>query len=162
VRDRSTAAEYRVQDAWLIAVTTLFWVTAVLVLYEPFAARPLELLDFSEFLPFLREEGSFGTRLSRFLEYYAQRGRVNIGSYALFIVNYSLWGDNPVGWQLSRVIQFRDRERCSFWCFGASAPVPSQHAPPACSQCARRAPPTHGFELQHQSRLDWRCPSACR
>jgi hypothetical protein len=104
----STAARHTPDTTPIGALlfVAVFWFAVAVVIYEPFSYRPLELLDFSEFLPILREEVTVWSKLSRFIEYYACRGRINVGSYALFILNYSLFSDNPIGWQIMRLLQF--------------------------------------------------------
>jgi len=75
---------------------------AALLVYRPWVAAPFSILDFSEFLPILREGGSFGERLGGLVRYFAGHGRSAWLTYAWIALNWSLFGDWSTGWDLMR------------------------------------------------------------
>jgi hypothetical protein len=74
-------------------------------IYQPWVNTPFEIVDFSEFLPFLRQSETFSQRLADFLHYYSGQGRLNLLSYALLIWKWSLFGWNEAGWQIARSLE---------------------------------------------------------
>jgi hypothetical protein len=87
-------------------VIVLVWCVSALVIYQPFASYPFDILDFPEFLPFLRQADGIGARMSAITEYFASRGRSSIATYALLVLNYQFWGENPLGWHITRSFEF--------------------------------------------------------
>lgn len=85
------------------ALAVLFVVT--LLLHQPWAAAPFSPTDFSEFLPILMRNDSFGSRLTAFVQQYGAEGRFNLLQYASLAFKWSVLGDSPVRWQLLRAVQ---------------------------------------------------------
>jgi hypothetical protein len=75
------------------------------LVYQPWINTPFEIVDFSEFLPFLRGSDTFAQRFSGFARYYASQGRLNLLSYVFLIWKWSLMGWNEAGWQTARFIE---------------------------------------------------------
>ncbi|HEU4454877.1 MAG TPA: hypothetical protein VFR81_17575 [Longimicrobium sp.] len=71
---------------------------AAVLVYRPWLTAPFSILDFSEFLPILREGGSFGERLAGLVRYFAGHGRSAWVTYAWISLNWSLFGDWSAGW----------------------------------------------------------------
>lgn len=83
----------------------LLGVVAACAIYVPWARTPFDIIDFSEFLPFLTGHDSFSARLGDFMTYYASQGRANIVSYLFIVWKWALFGDSEPGWQLARFVQ---------------------------------------------------------
>ena len=81
------------------------WTITALATYTPFAPARLAILDFSEFLPLLRDNDSFLDRWSDLIQYFRTRGRASVSTYGLIALNYGVWQENAVGRQDTRVIQ---------------------------------------------------------
>jgi hypothetical protein len=81
------------------------WCVLAIIVYAPFNRQPLDLVDFSEFLPLLRANETIIGRWSALNEYFAMRGRASVSTYGLIALNYELWGENSVGWQVVRAMQ---------------------------------------------------------
>src|ERR1700735_272094 len=86
-----------------IAIVVLA-ISATLAMYEPWRALPFEIIDFSEFLPFLHQP-TVAARWHTFTQYYATQGRWNILAYMAIIAKWSVFGTHPAGWQWTRFIQ---------------------------------------------------------
>jgi hypothetical protein len=76
-------------------------------IYKPWVSTPFDILDFSEFLPFLSRSHTFGQRVAEFTTYYASQGRLNLLSYAFLIWKWSLFGWNEAAWQVARFIEMQ-------------------------------------------------------
>jgi hypothetical protein len=88
-----------------IALATLL-VALSLVLFRPWVSRPFDVLDFSEFLPFLTGNAGAWGRFVAFVRYYAgEHGRLNVLSYAGLVAKWSVLGASPVLWQWARVLE---------------------------------------------------------
>ena len=72
------------------------------LIYRPDRPLPFDILDFSEFLPLLRDTDSFVARTQRLVGYYASQGRANLIPYVLMSAKWELFGDWSPGWQWSR------------------------------------------------------------
>jgi len=70
--------------------------------YQPWRWLPFQIVDFSEFLPFLIGGRSFPDRFSAVTQYYAERGRFNPIQHGFTVLYWSLFGANAAGWQLFR------------------------------------------------------------
>ena len=126
----------------IIAIGLVGILIAALV-YVPWTNAPFDILDFSEFLPFLHQHDSLWGRFEAFVAYYASRGRLNLLSYLFITGKWSLFGDSAVGWQFARfgemciivlaVYLFLRRLDLDRWgsAFGASLFVVAQTASPA-------------------------------
>jgi len=126
----------------IIAIGLVGILIAALV-YVPWTNAPFDILDFSEFLPFLHQHDSLWGRFEAFVAYYASRGRLNLLSYLFITGKWSLFGDSAVGWQFARfgemciivlaVYLFLRRLDLDRWgsAFGASLFVVAQSASPA-------------------------------
>ncbi|HEY2593562.1 MAG TPA: hypothetical protein VGK33_06655, partial [Chloroflexota bacterium] len=79
-------------------------VVGTLALYQPWRALPFEIVDFSEFLPFLRLP-TFAERWHAFLHYYGALGRWNILGYLGLIAKWTAFGTHTEWWQTARFIQ---------------------------------------------------------
>jgi hypothetical protein len=81
--------------------------TAVaLVAFRPWADRPFDTLDFSEFLPLLRDgEGLFGRTWGLTTYYLHEHGRLNVASYFALALKWTLLGPSPLLWQWARFAQ---------------------------------------------------------
>lgn len=102
-----TSSSLRRRQRMPITLAILF-VVAVLAagaIYQPWVNTPFEIVDFSEFLPFLRQSDTFAQRLADFLNYYSGQGRLNLLSYAFLIWKWSLFGWNEAGWQIARSLE---------------------------------------------------------
>jgi hypothetical protein len=75
------------------------------MIYSPWVNTPFEMVDFSEFLPFLRQNASSAQQFHEFVQYYASQGRLNLLSYVFLIWKWSLFGWNEAGWQIARSFQ---------------------------------------------------------
>lgn len=149
----SLDAEQRAQDARAlvprpksrIAITAvgLAGILVAAIVYVPWTRAPFDILDFSEFLPFLHQHDSLWGRFEAFVAYYASRGRFNLLSYLFIDAKWSLFGGSVAGWQLARfaemclivvaVFLFLRRLDLDRWgsAFGASLFVIAQTASPA-------------------------------
>ena len=88
------------------AVLVLGTIGLACVIYTPWAGRPFDILDFSEFLPLLRRESWFGTRFLALSDYYLhEHGRLNLVSYAALAAKWSILGDATMLWQWLRFFQ---------------------------------------------------------
>jgi hypothetical protein len=77
-----------------------------LVVYQPWRSVPFDMLDFSEFLPLLANNRSLLARFQALIAYYSQdHGRFNIIPYGMLALKWSLFGWDPVTWQLLRFLQ---------------------------------------------------------
>jgi hypothetical protein len=75
------------------------------LLYDPFAARPMDVLDFPNYMPLLRGNPTFLTRLDAFVHYYGDQGRLNLIAYVLIVAKWSLFGLNIPIWQTARFME---------------------------------------------------------
>lgn len=77
-----------------------------LAMYTPWAPRPFDSLDFSEFLPFLQHGTGFVSRAAALSGYYLhEHGRLNLLSYAALALKWTLLGPSPVLWQWARYVE---------------------------------------------------------
>lgn len=118
-------------------------VAAAGMIYQPWAATPFDIIDFSEFLPFLYQHDSIRERFAAFASYFVSQGRFDLLSYLLIIWKWSFFGDSVVGWQIARFMEmciivfavylFLRRLDLEQWgaVFGASLFVVAQTASPA-------------------------------
>lgn len=74
------------------------------IIYRPHVARPVDAVDFSEFLPFLEGGASFFDRVGALAAYYAGHGRFNLLQYAGTVARWSLFGTWSPGWQVTRLL----------------------------------------------------------
>lgn len=69
-------------------------------LYRPWQTRAFDVLDFSEFLPFLNASHGVSGRLGALTHYYAEtHGRLNVLSYAALAIKWTWLGPHPLLWQ---------------------------------------------------------------
>ena len=80
-------------------------IVAAGVIYQPWKDTPFDIIDFSEFLPFLYQHDSLGERFSAFVSYFASQGRFDLLSYLLIIWKWSIFGSSEAGWQVGRFIE---------------------------------------------------------
>ncbi len=80
-------------------------IIGALLIYAPYAARPFDMRDFSEFVPLLKGDDSVFSQFERMLSYYATRGRANVIPYAAIVVKWKLFGWESEWWQLLRFLQ---------------------------------------------------------
>ena len=90
----------------LVAACAVGCVAAAMI-YRPWVNTPFDILDFSEFLPFLTRSDAFDQRFTDFVTYYASQGRLNLLSYVFLIWKWSLFGWNEAAWQIARFIQMQ-------------------------------------------------------
>lgn len=77
-----------------------------LLAFRPWADRPFDTLDFSEFLPLLRDEGGLFGRTGALTSYYLhEHGRLNVVSYFALALKWTLLGPSPLLWQWARFAQ---------------------------------------------------------
>lgn len=89
-----------------LVTITLALAAVAIVIYRPWASRPFDTLDFSEFLPFLRRPGGPWTHLSGMLGYYVgEQGRLNLLSYVALVAKWELFGDHTAWWRWMRVAE---------------------------------------------------------
>jgi hypothetical protein len=149
----SLDAEQRAQDSRALvqratspAAILAVGLAAILIaafVYVPWTKAPFDILDFSEFLPFLHNHDSLWGRFEAFVAYYSSRGRFNLLSYLFINLKWSLFGDSAAGWQLARfaemwvivvaVFLLLRRFGLDRWgsAFGASLFIVAQTASPA-------------------------------
>ena len=77
-------------DRFLVLCVAAAFV-GTLFLYQPWRALPFEIVDFSEFIPFLRLP-TLAERLHGFLHYYGALGRWNVLSYLVLIAKWTVFG----------------------------------------------------------------------
>jgi hypothetical protein len=101
--DDRNASPRPASDAWTrtIVIATLLVVFAWCV-YRPDRARPLHIIDFSEFIPHLESETGFVARTRALVEYYASQGRFNVVPYVLLAAKWEAFGWWSPGWQICR------------------------------------------------------------
>src|SRR5688500_9456866 len=95
-RDRSRASSA------VLAVSAILIIWAV---YRPDRVRPLDLLDFGEFVPLLKGTVSEGwwAQLAAVVDYnLTQHGRVNIVQVIAAVLKWRVFGDWTPGWQLTQ------------------------------------------------------------
>lgn len=98
--DSSTSRDTRKPLAWA-SISAL--VLAAMLVYAPWRAAPFDMIDFSELIPLLTGEQSFGGRIGALARYFsAEHGRMNVLNYTLVAAKWSILGENPVLWQWSR------------------------------------------------------------
>jgi hypothetical protein len=103
---------------WRTAGALLVLLVVALLVYRPWRPTPFDILDFSEFLPLLQGADGVGDRLVTLVQYYAgEHGRLNVLSYAALALKWSIFGDNPVLWQLARFLQMGLVVVGVFWLF---------------------------------------------
>ncbi|MFQ5678309.1 MAG: hypothetical protein ACE5HP_02505 [Gemmatimonadota bacterium] len=73
-----------------------------LLVFRPWRWEPFAAEDFSEFLPLLST--SLGESFRRLLAYYTSQGRWNPVSQLYVAVNWALFGEHSVAWNLGRAI----------------------------------------------------------
>lgn len=83
----------------------LVGIVAAAAIYQPWKNTPFDIIDFSEFLPFLYQHDSFQARYSAFVGYFASQGRFDLLSYLLIVWKWSLFGSSEAGWQVARFIE---------------------------------------------------------
>ena len=89
-----------------MAAGAIALVATALVLFRPWVARPFDILDFSEFLPFLTAPDGVWGKFSTFLGYYVgEHARFNLVSYAGLVLKWTLFGASPVAWQWARAAE---------------------------------------------------------
>ena len=74
-------------------------------IYQPWVRTPFGIDDFSEFLPFLKGNPTFASRLRAMSAYYQHHGRYNIAACVAVIAKWELFGADPRLWQLARAAQ---------------------------------------------------------
>jgi hypothetical protein len=72
------------------------------LVFQPLRDVPFPIIDFSEFLPLLERGSGFADRFLAVTHYYRGHGRLNLIPNAMLVVNWMLFGDWAVGWQLLR------------------------------------------------------------
>lgn len=95
---RSTRNSWRVSRS--LAVCLL---VGLVLVYRPWANPHFDILDFSEFLPLLRDSRSFLENLVDLTRYYASHGRWATATWSFIAGSWSLFGDWAPGWMLVRV-----------------------------------------------------------
>src|SRR4030095_6451487 len=65
-------------DRELTAVAACIAITAALLIYQPYSARPFDMRDFSEFVPLLKGHDSAFVQFEKMTSYYGSRGRANL------------------------------------------------------------------------------------
>jgi hypothetical protein len=80
-------------------------IVAAGVIYQPWKDTPFDIIDFSEFLPFLYQHDSFQARYSAFVGYFTSQGRFDLLSYLLIVWKWSIFGSSEAGWQMGRFIE---------------------------------------------------------
>ena len=91
-------------EQWREVLLVLLLVLVAGALYSPFASVPLEAVDFGEFVPLLREAGAGPAGFAAMLDYYGSRGRFNPVTFAYIVTQWSAFGLDPIGWQLTRFL----------------------------------------------------------
>lgn len=92
------------RDRWVRALPVAGLVLFALLIYQPFAALPVAVWDFREFLPILDGATGLADRYRALLEYYAGHGRMNPLFYLTFVLQHGAFGAEPLAWQLVRFV----------------------------------------------------------
>jgi hypothetical protein len=75
-------------------------------IYLPFATRPFGVVDFSRFVPLLRNNPTFLAQLKALVVYYGQeQGRLNVIPYGFIALKWSLFGWQVPLWQTARFVE---------------------------------------------------------
>ncbi len=88
-----------------LIVAYLVAIAAAAAMYQPWVSTPFDIIDFSEFLPFLSPHDSIRERFAAFVGYFVSQGRFDLLSYLLIIWKWSFFGSNVVGWQIARFVE---------------------------------------------------------
>jgi len=92
--------------AFGLATILAIGIALTAIIYLPFAARPFDVLDFSEFLPLLRKNTTFLTQLKALLLYYGEdQGRLNVIPYFFIVTKWFFFGWHVPLWQTARFIE---------------------------------------------------------
>jgi hypothetical protein len=86
-------------SAWVIVG---LWVAAAFATYRPWIRAPFAATDYSEFLPLLTRERSATAQFRALNRHFLLQGRSHSLAHAFTVLNWQLFGWNPVGWQLLR------------------------------------------------------------
>ena len=78
------------------------WVAAAFATYRPWIRAPFAATDYSEFLPLLTRNRSATDQFRALNRYFLLQGRSHSLAHAFTVLNWQLFGWNPVGWQLLR------------------------------------------------------------
>ena len=92
--------------AFGLATILAIGIALTAIIYLPFAARPIDMEDFGEFLSLLRNNPTFLTQLKALVRYYAEeQGRLNVIPYFFIVTKWSLFGWHVPLWQSARFLQ---------------------------------------------------------
>jgi hypothetical protein len=92
--------------AFNLATILAIGIVLTAIIYLPFAARPLDMEDFGEFLPLLRNNPTFLTQLEALLRYYVEdQGRLNVIPYFFITTKWFFFGWLVPLWQTARFLQ---------------------------------------------------------
>jgi hypothetical protein len=93
-RDRSRATG----AFFALAAILIVW-----VVYRPDRVRPLDMLDFGEFVPLVKAAQGWWAQLAAVVDYnLTQHGRVNIVQVIAAVLKWRVFGDWTPGWQLAQ------------------------------------------------------------
>jgi hypothetical protein len=65
----------------------------------------MDVLDFPNYVPLLRENTTFLTRLDAFVHYYGDQGRLNLVAYFFIVAKWSVFGMQVPIWQTARFLE---------------------------------------------------------
>jgi hypothetical protein len=93
------------RDRWPTTAALCAAIIVAWLIYQPNAARPFDMRDFSEFVPLLKGDNGVLSQFRKLTDYYATRGRANLIPYAAIVVKWKVFGWSSVWWQLLRFAQ---------------------------------------------------------
>jgi len=103
---------------WWSAAALTALLAVAFVVYQPWVPSPFDILDFSEFLSLLQAHDGVLRRFTALVQYYAaEHGRLNVLSYAALAAKWSLLGNDPVLWQMTRFVQMGLVVLGAYWLF---------------------------------------------
>ena len=88
-----------------LIVAFVVGIVAAAAIYQPWKNTPFDIIDFSEFLPFLYQHDSFQARYSAFVSYFTSQGRFDLLSYLLIVWKWSVFGSSEAAWQVARFVE---------------------------------------------------------
>jgi len=83
-------------------VTVGLWVASGFLVYRPWVRAPFDTNDYGEFLPLLSHEHSAADQFRALNQHFLLEGRSHSLAHAFTVLNWQLFGWDPVGWQLFR------------------------------------------------------------
>lgn len=93
---RASSAERMPPAGWLLGLLAF-----ALVVYAPWVEVPFPIVDYSEFLNPLRAGHTFWQSFTNVRHFYESQGRSSYLAYVQLAMNWTLFGERPVAWNLA-------------------------------------------------------------